>query len=109
VHDVAEFLRRHEPFAELHERALEQLATATVVESFAAGEVILRQGEPAGGHARIMRRGGVELVDGGRVLDLLGEGEWLGHPAMLAALPSSTTVEQLRPASMPTTSSIHGR
>jgi CBS domain-containing protein len=88
VHDVAEFLRRHEPFAELDERGLEQLAAATVVESFAAGEVILRHGEPAGGHARIIRRGGVELVGGGRVLDLLGEGEWLGHPAMLAALPA---------------------
>ena len=88
MHDVAEFLRRHEPFAELEERALEQLAAATAVESFAAGEVIFRQGEPATAHARVIRRGGVELVDRGRVLDLLGEGEWVGHPAMLSALPA---------------------
>jgi CBS domain-containing protein len=90
VHDIAEFLRRHEPFLELDESALERLAARTEVEYFPAGEVIFRQGEPAMRHVRIIRRGSVELVDRGRVLDLLAEGEWFGHPAMLSGLPTGT-------------------
>jgi CBS domain-containing protein len=88
MHDIAEFLRTHEPFAELDEPALEQLAARTEVEFFAAGEIVFRQGEPELRHVRIVRRGSVELVDRGRVLDLLGEGEWFGHPAMLTGLPT---------------------
>jgi signal-transduction protein with cAMP-binding, CBS, and nucleotidyltransferase domain len=38
---------------------------------------------------RIIRRNSIELVDAGRVLDLLEEGEWFGHPAMLSRLPPS--------------------
>ena len=88
MHDIAEFLRTHEPFAELDERALERLAARTEVEFFRAAEIIFRQGDPALRHVRIIRRGSVELVDRGRVLDLLGEGEWFGHPAMLSGLPT---------------------
>jgi CBS domain-containing protein len=89
VHDVVEFLRALEPFMELDESALAELAGRTEVEFFGAGEIIFRQGEPGLRHVRVIRRGGVELVDGGRVLDLLGEGEWFGHPAMLSGLPTS--------------------
>jgi CBS domain-containing protein len=90
VHDIAEFLHRHEPFLELDERALEELAARTEVEYFGAGDVIFRQGEPAMRHVRIVRRGSVELVDRGRALDLIAEGEWFGHPAMLSGLPTGT-------------------
>lgn len=86
--EVVGFLRDHEPFSELDERALERLAARIEVESFSAGVVIFRQGEPEMGYVRIVRRGAVELVEGGRVLDLLGEGEWFGHPAMLSGLPT---------------------
>lgn len=88
MHDIAEFLQRREPFSEMDERALEQLATRVEVEFFAAGEIVFRQGATALRHVRIIRRGAVELVDRGRVLDLLGEGEWFGHPAMLSGLPT---------------------
>lgn len=88
MHDIAEFLRAHEPFAGLEETALERLAARTEVEFFGAGDVIFRQGEPQLRHVRMIRRGSVELVDGTRVLDLLGEGEWFGHPAMLSGLPT---------------------
>jgi CBS domain-containing protein len=89
VDDIVEFLRALEPFTELDESALGKLAGGTEVEFFGAGEIIFRQGEPGLGHVRVIRRGSVELVDGGRVLDLLGEGEWFGHPAMLSGLPTS--------------------
>jgi CBS domain-containing protein len=89
VHDVVEFLRALEPFTELDESALSELARGIEVEFFGAGEIIFRQGEPGLRHVRVIRRGSVELVDGGRVLDLLTEGEWFGHPAMLSGLPTS--------------------
>jgi CBS domain-containing protein len=92
MHDIVEFLRTREPFDELDEGALERLAARTEVESYSGGEVILRQGEPGLEHVRIIWRGSVELVDAGRVLDLLEEGEWFGHPAMLSGLPTSCAV-----------------
>jgi CBS domain-containing protein len=88
VHDIVEFLRAHEPFTGLDEAGLERLAERTEVEFFAAGDVIFEQGAPELKHVRIVRRGAVELVDRGRVLDLLGEGEWFGHPSMLSGLPT---------------------
>src|SRR3954452_11471912 len=88
MHDIVEFLRAHEPFAGLDEAALEKLAARTEVEFFAAGDVIFQQGAPELKHVRIVRRGSVELVDRGRVLDLLGEAEWFGHPSMLSGLPT---------------------
>jgi CBS domain-containing protein len=91
VDDVAAFLRRHEPFAELDDDALQRLAVRTGVERFAAGDVIFGRGEPAPAYARIVCSGSVELVDGERVLDLLGEGEWFGHPSMLSGLPTGST------------------
>jgi CBS domain-containing protein len=88
VPDIAEFLREREPFAELDDSALARVAARTEVEEFRAGQVIPRLGEPVPAYARIVRHGSVELVDHGRVLDLLGEGEWFGHPAMLSELPA---------------------
>jgi CBS domain-containing protein len=88
VHDIVEFLRRHAPFSDLSEEALEELARSTEVEFFPAGTTIFRQEEAPVGHVRIIRRGEVELVDRGRVLDLLGEGELFGHPSMLSGLPT---------------------
>jgi CBS domain-containing protein len=80
-HDVAEFLRGHEMFADLDAQEVEALAARVGVERFAAGALI-----PAG--VRVIQRGAVELIAGGRTLDRLGEGELVGHPSMLAALPA---------------------
>ena len=88
MHDIVEFLQKHEPFSDLSEDALEELARATEVEFFPAGTTIFRQEEGPIEHVRIIRRGAVELLDRGRVLDLLGEGELFGHPSMLSGLPT---------------------
>jgi CBS domain-containing protein len=88
MHDIVEFLHRHPPFEELDEQALEHLAETVEVEYFPAGTTIFRQGEKPREHARIVRRGSVELIDRGRVLDVLGEGELFGHPSMLSGLPT---------------------
>lgn len=88
MQDIAEFLRRHPPFEELDADTLESLSDAVEIEYFAGGAAIFRQGEAPMQHVRIVRSGTVELVDRGRVLDLLGEGELFGHPSMLAGLPT---------------------
>ena len=88
MHETAEFLRTHEPFSGLDEEALERLAERVEEEAFEAGATIFKQGERSQDRVLVVRRGAIELVDGSRVLDVLGEGELIGHPSMLSGLPS---------------------
>jgi CBS domain-containing protein len=88
MHDIVEFLKEYDPFSELDTETLETLAERVEVEFFAAGTTIFEQGEEPLDEVRVVRRGAIELVDHGRVLDLLGEGELLGHPSMVSAMPT---------------------
>jgi CBS domain-containing protein len=88
MHDIAEFLAGHHPFSGLDEAELERLASRTEVEFFPALTTILPQGERPQDRIRVIRRGAVELVDRGRAVDLLGEGEMIGHPSVLSGLPT---------------------
>ncbi len=88
MHDIAEFLGRHPPFEDLDATGLDEVAAAVEIEYFAAQTVIFRQGDEPMRHVRVVRKGAVELVDRGHVLDALGEGELFGHPSMLAGLPT---------------------
>jgi CBS domain-containing protein len=88
MHDIAEFLGGRDPFSGLDEAALEALAAKTEVEFFPAGTTIVPQGRLSQGRIRVIRRGSVELVDRGTVVDLLGEGEMFGHPSVLSGLPA---------------------
>jgi CBS domain-containing protein len=88
MHDIGEFLAGRDPFSGLDEAELERLASRTEVEFFPAGKRILPQGERPQGRIRVIRRGAVELVDRGRPVDLLGEGEMFGHPSVLSGQPT---------------------
>jgi CBS domain-containing protein len=88
MNDIAEFLRSHEPFSQLDQEALEQLADRVEVAEFEPGATVFKQAERSQGRVLVVRRGSIELVDGSRVLDVLGEGELIGHPSMLSGLPS---------------------
>jgi len=88
MQDIAEFLRRHDPFSGLDEDQLERLAGRVEVEFFAAGATIFPQGKRPQSEVRVVRRGAVALVDRGRVVDVLGEGELFGHPSMLSGQPT---------------------
>lgn len=88
MHDIIEFLRHHPPFDDLDERELEELVETVEVEYFPAGTTILRQREEPMKYVRVVVRGAVELVDRGRVLDVLGEADMFGHPSMLSGLPT---------------------
>ena len=87
MHDVAEFLRTHDPFSGLDEEALERLVERVEVEVFAKGATIIKQGERFQGSVLVVRRGTIEVLDGSRVVDVLGEGELLGQPSMLSGRP----------------------
>lgn len=88
MHDIAEFLRMHDPFVALEPAKLERLAEHVEIEYFEAGTTIFRQGEGPPDAMWVLRTGAVELRENGRVLDLLGEGEPFGHPWMLSGLPT---------------------
>jgi CBS domain-containing protein len=88
MHDIAEFLRGRDPFSGLDDEQLERLAARAEVEFFPAGTTIVPQGEQPQGRIRVIRRGAVELLDHGRVMDLLGEGEMFGHPSALSGEPT---------------------
>jgi CBS domain-containing protein len=89
--DRAAFLHAHPPFDTLDEAQLGRVAGAAEPHAHRAGATILSRATPAPAFAYVVRSGAVELVVGGRVLDLLGEGEMFGYAAMLAELPVGFT------------------
>jgi CBS domain-containing protein len=90
--EITGFLERHPPFSALTPDALEALAVTAEIEYFPAGsEILVHEGPPAE-HLFVVRRGAVELVDEGTVVDVLEEGESFGHPSLLSGLPPVFTV-----------------
>lgn len=88
--DVAAFLERFPPFDALDPERLSALRDHVELVRFAAGATIVRQGgEPSPG-LYVVRDGAVELLDDGRILDLLGEGEVFGLSAVTEAGPTAT-------------------
>jgi CBS domain-containing protein len=88
MHDVAEFLKAHDPFGALDPEKIERLAERVEIEYVEAGATIFREGSDPPDAMWVVRTGAVELREGGRVLDLLAEGEPFGHPWMLSGLPT---------------------
>jgi CBS domain-containing protein len=87
AHDLTEFLRGSELFHGLDAQDLEGIVQRVAVERFPAGTVILSPDQRETASVRLVRRGAVDLVEQGRALDRLGEGELFGHPSMLSGLP----------------------
>ena len=90
--DIAGFLGRYPPFADLSPEGLQIVASSIEIEHIAAGETILRQEGAPAVHLYVVRKGAVELLDGDLVLDVLGEGEVFGAFSMLAHDRPSLTV-----------------
>jgi CBS domain-containing protein len=97
VDEIAAFLRAHPPFETLPEHELARLAGAAVEARFAAGETIFSQGSAPPAHVWVVRSGAVELVEHGRLLDLLRPGELFGYAAMLADLPTGFAARASEP------------
>ena len=86
MQDIAEFLRAHPPFDSLDEETLERVAASAEIEFHAARTEILDSADVAE-FAYVVRRGSVELVVEGRLLDLIGEGEMFGFVSVLSEGP----------------------
>jgi CBS domain-containing protein len=87
MHDIADFLQRYPPFDTLEEEALRSVAAAAEIEFYAARAPILESAEATAEFAYVLRRGSVELLSGGRLFDLVGEGEMFGFASLLAESP----------------------
>jgi CBS domain-containing protein len=87
MHDIAEFLGHHPPFDSLDGETLERVAASAEIEFHAAGTAILESAQETSRFAYVVRRGSVELLIDGRLLDLLGEGEMFGFASLLEEAP----------------------
>ena len=78
--DIAGFLRRYPPFDELDDDGLARLARSVEIEHFPADTVILQQGGDPAQALYVVRKGAVELLDDGMLLDQLVEIALARHP-----------------------------
>jgi CBS domain-containing protein len=92
VQEVAEFLRAVPPFEGLTADEVDRVADACRIEFFASGTTILTEATAPADSAWVVRRGAVELLAEGRLVDLLGEGDMFGHRSLLTDDPMSFTV-----------------
>lgn len=83
-------------FAELPEKALQRLERLARDRSFAAGDVIMREGEEGVG-AFLISSGKVDVTRGGGHLASLGAGDFFGEMALLDHHRRSATVTAAEP------------
>ena len=87
MHEIARFLSTHPPFDTLDEAALEAVAARAEVEPLPPSAAILDSADARAEHAFVVRDGSVELLIGGRLFDVLGEGEMFGFASVLEEGP----------------------
>ena len=90
--DIAGFLKSYPPFDALSDEQVKDVAHAVEIEHLPAGAVILHQGGDPATHLYVVRKGAVELLDDGQLLDLIGEGEVFGQFSLLAEAGPTMTV-----------------
>jgi CRP-like cAMP-binding protein/Zn-dependent protease len=88
------FLRRSSPFADLPSAAIEALATKLEPVAFAAGDVVLHEGE-RGDDAFLVRGGELEITRAERRIATVGPGAFVGEVSALTRMPRSATVRAL--------------
>jgi len=76
--EIGRFLARFPPFQELAAAHLEDIAEHAELRSIPGGAEILHQAAEPAHYLFVIRKGGVELLDEGQVIDHLGEGELFG-------------------------------
>jgi len=90
--DVRAFLADHPPFDALTPEELDRVVTSVQIEHFAPGTVILQQAGAPATHLFVVRRGAAEIVDQGRVIDEIGEGDVFGMWSLLGQVAPTATV-----------------
>jgi CBS domain-containing protein len=90
--EVGAFLARYPPFDGLDAQALQAVAGQVRIEFFPAGATILEPEGPPASFLYVVRTGSVDVVDDGRVVDSMGEGETFGGLSMLGQVHPTATV-----------------
>lgn len=90
--EIRDFLGDQAPYDRLSPEDLDRLAAVVEVEFFAAGEEIIAYGAERLDHIHVIRNGVVEVLDRGRVVDVLSTGDTFGHVAVLSGLPTAMSV-----------------
>lgn len=90
--EFIDFLGGQSPYDALAAEDLERLARAVEVEYFTAGSVIVPDGSPPLHCLYVVRTGAIEVLDRGRVIDLLGAGDTFGHVSVLSGLAPALEV-----------------
>jgi len=92
IQEIAAFLSRFPPFADLEPAQLDAVAAAAQVVRCAAGDdVLIEDATPATGFF-VVREGSMELVHEEEVIDILEPGESFGHPSLLTGMAPAFTV-----------------
>jgi CBS domain-containing protein len=90
--DIPSFLRMYPPFDDLDDERLAEVVRHAHIEFFPEGTVILQEfGEPAT-FLYMVRRGAVEVVEAGEIVDIQGEGEVFGFVSLLTGASPLVTV-----------------
>lgn len=92
MHEVADFLRGFPPFEAASSTGLDAVVATTEIEFFPQGAWILRAGASNDGFVHVVRTGHVELIDTGRVVDVIGPGDLVGLPSLVSDLPPGLDV-----------------
>jgi CBS domain-containing protein len=71
------------------------VASAAERELLPTGTTVFAEGDAPVAYLRVIRTGTVEILTGGRLLDLLGEGEMFGYASMLSGLPAGFAARAL--------------
>jgi MFS family permease len=88
---VVQLLRSVPAFAELPMTAVERVALGLVPVRFAAGDVLMTQGEP-GDRFLVIETGEIDVTVDGRLIHRLGPGAGVGEIALLRRSPRTATV-----------------
>jgi CBS domain-containing protein len=92
MREYTDFLGGQPPYDALEAADLETLARLVEVDYFVAGTIIVAAGSAPLSHFYVVRSGEVEVIDRGRVVDVLGPGETFGQISVLSGLPPPLTV-----------------
>ena len=90
--EIAAFLGRFPPFADLAAADLAAVAEAVRVERYDEGADVLVEDAAPATYFYVIRSGSMELVHEEEVIDVLEPGESFGHPSLLTGLAPAFTV-----------------